>query len=62
MIFIFCYDENDKEKISRNLFSGGKRKNIHFLVPEIDEENFTLSNLTEVLNGTSEKDLKDETE
>lgn len=62
MVYVFGYSNDDKDRYLENLeFS--ERRNFKILIPKnFGEEytSFTLSNLTDILSGTTLEDLKDD--
>lgn len=71
MMYIFAFDEDDKNKILRNLLVEDCQYNLHILTPECFSENhkqkndegkesFILKNLNSILNNVMTGDSKDD--
>src|SRR5699024_6606285 len=65
IVYIFGFNDEDEKKIFDNLKLEKNIRNLILLTPKdfdetyIDNDVFTLSNLTDILNGSSLEDLKD---
>ncbi|MFH5812405.1 SIR2 family protein [Companilactobacillus sp. FL22-1] len=66
IVYIFGFNDDDEKKILNNLKLGKDIRNLILLTPKDfnenykNNDNFTLSNLTDILNGSSLEDLKDD--
>ena len=66
IVYIFGFNDEDEKKIFDNLKLEKNIRNLILLTPKdfdetyIDNDVFTLSNLTDILNGSSLEDLKDD--